>query len=71
MSSSHSPSRAAEIAEIASQVRDRNYRIEVAEDGIHVYNAKSHHVAADALSLYPKLGVESDGGACLLSRRRS
>ena len=52
---------AAEIAEIASQVRDRNYRIEVAEDGIHVYNAKSHHVAADALSLYPKLGVESDG----------
>ena len=52
---------AAEIAEIASQVRDRNYRIEVAEDGIHVYNAKGHHVAADALSLYPKLGVESDG----------
>ena len=50
-----------EIAEIAAQVRDRNYRIEVAEDGIHVYNARSHHVAADALSLYPKLGVESDG----------
>jgi dihydropteroate synthase-like protein len=50
-----------EIAEIAAQVRDRNYRIEVAEDGIHIYNANSHHVAADALSLYPKLGVESDG----------
>jgi dihydropteroate synthase-like protein len=50
-----------EIAEIAAQVRDRNYRIEVAEDGIHVYNARSHHVASDALSLYPKLGVESDG----------
>jgi dihydropteroate synthase-like protein len=51
----------AEIAEIADRVRDRNFRIEVAEDGIHIYNAKSHHVATDALSLYPKLGVESDG----------
>jgi dihydropteroate synthase-like protein len=49
-----------DIAEIAGQVRDRNYRIEVAEDGIHIYNATSHHVATDALSLYPKLGVEND-----------
>jgi dihydropteroate synthase-like protein len=49
-----------EIAEIAGEVRDRNYRIEVAEDGIHIYNATSHHVSTDALSLYPKLGVEND-----------
>src|SRR5262249_51435286 len=49
-----------EIAEIAGEVRDRNYRIEVAEDGIHVYNAAGHHVARDALSLYPQLAVEND-----------
>src|SRR5262245_11226729 len=49
-----------DVAEIAGQVRDRNFRIEVAEDGIHIYNATSHHVATDALSLYPKLGVEND-----------
>jgi dihydropteroate synthase-like protein len=51
----------AEIAESAAQVRDDNFRIEVAEDGIHVYNRAGHHVAQDAFSLFGKLGVERDG----------
>lgn len=51
----------AEVAELAAQVRDRNFRIEVAEDGIHVYNAQGHHIAPDAMSLFPKLGIEADG----------
>ena len=42
-------------------MRDRNFRIEAAADGIHVYNSDGHHVGRDALSLFPKLGVESDG----------
>jgi dihydropteroate synthase-like protein len=50
-----------EIAEFAEQVKDDNFRIEVAEDGIHVYHRKGHHVAQDAMSLYPKLGVAADG----------
>ena len=50
-----------EIAEFAEQVKDDNFRIEVAEDGIHVYNRKGHHVAQDAMSLFPKLGVAADG----------
>jgi dihydropteroate synthase-like protein len=50
-----------EIAGFAEQVKDDNFRIEVAEDGIHVYNRKGHHVAQDAMSLYPKLGVAADG----------
>jgi dihydropteroate synthase-like protein len=50
-----------EIAEIAAEVRDQNFRIEVAEDGIHVYNSKAHHVAHDAMSLFPTLDVLSDG----------
>jgi dihydropteroate synthase len=51
----------AEIAATAAEIRDTNFRIEVAEDGIHVYNRDGHFVARDALSLYPKLGVAADG----------
>ena len=50
-----------EIAALASEVRDRNFRIEAAADGIHIYNSEGHNTAKDALSLFPKLGVESDG----------
>lgn len=50
-----------EIAEAAREVRDKNYRIEIAEDGIHIYNRDGHHVARDAFDLFPKLGVEKDG----------
>src|SRR5579871_1467627 len=55
------PNTPREIAEFAKQVKDDNFRIEVAEDGIHVYNRNGHHVAQDAMSLYPELGVAADG----------
>ena len=55
------PVSAAEIAEVASAITDRNFRIETAEDGIHVYNRDGHHVARDAFALFEKLGVERDG----------
>jgi len=55
------PNTPAEIAELAAQVKDANFRIETAEDGIHVYSRAGHHVARDAFSLFPKLGVEADG----------
>jgi dihydropteroate synthase-like protein len=51
----------AEIAELAAQVKDDNFRIEIAEDGIHVYNRGRHEVAQDAFALFGKLGVEKDG----------
>lgn len=51
-----------EIAQNAAQVTDRNFRIEVALDGIHVYNRDLHEVAADPFALYPHLGVAADGG---------
>jgi dihydropteroate synthase-like protein len=50
-----------EIAALARELRDANFRIEAAEDGIHVYNRDGHYVALDALSLFPKLGAENDG----------
>ncbi|WP_029353990.1 DUF6513 domain-containing protein [Bosea sp. 117] len=50
-----------EIAGLAAQVKDRNFRIEVAQDGIHVYNRDGHHVAGDPFALFPHLKVEDDG----------
>lgn len=52
----------AEIREAAEQVKDRNFRIQVSADGIHVYNRDGFHTAADPFDLYPKLAVEADGG---------
>ena len=50
-----------DIAETSAQVKDGNFRIETAADGIHVYNRDGHHVAEDAFALFDKLGVETDG----------
>ena len=52
----------AEIDELAAQVRDANFRIEVAQDGIHIFNRHSHQRSGEAFSLFPGLGVEKDGG---------
>lgn len=51
----------AEIAELAAQVSDDNFRIEVAEDGIHVYNRHGHHIVVDPFDVFPRLEVERDG----------
>ncbi len=50
-----------EIAERVADVKDANFRIEVAEDGIHIYNKTVHRVAKTAMDLFPHLGVETDG----------
>ena len=51
-----------EIAETAAAVRDPNFRVQVSTQGLHVYNRDGHHVAADPFALWPKLGLEDDGG---------
>jgi hypothetical protein len=50
-----------QIAADAKEIKDANYRIEAAADGIHIYNRDGHHVAADPFQLFDKLGVEKDG----------
>ena len=50
-----------DIAGLAAEVRDTNFRILTADDGIHIFNRDGHYISRDALSLYPKLGVEADG----------
>jgi dihydropteroate synthase-like protein len=54
------PRSAAEIAELAAEIGDDNFRIEIAEDGVHVYNRQGHHVSPDAFGLFPLLAVAHD-----------
>lgn len=55
------PDTPAEIAEMAAMITDAGFRIEAAEDGIHIYNRDGHHVATDPFALFPQLDVEQDG----------
>ena len=56
------PYDAAEIGLIAEAIRDPNFRVQVAADGIHVYNRDGHSVEVDPFALYPGLKLEADGG---------
>jgi dihydropteroate synthase-like protein len=49
-----------EIEDTARAIRDPNFRVQVAADGVHVYNRDGHHVAQDAFALWPKLQLEQD-----------
>ena len=56
------PDSPAEIAEIAAAVRDPNFRVQISEQGLHVYNRDGHHVARDPFAFWPRLGLQHDGG---------
>lgn len=51
-----------EVAEMAAAIRDMNFRIEVTQAGVHIYNKAGHHVAQEPYALYPELDVADDGG---------
>ncbi|WP_448187971.1 DUF6513 domain-containing protein [Azospirillum sp. sgz301742] len=51
-----------QVAALAAQIRDPNYRIEVTEQGIHLYNRDGHHVAEDPFALYPRIDARGDLG---------
>lgn len=55
------PASSAEVREHAAGLRDLNFRIEVTDDGIHIYNRDGHQLATDPFELYAKLGVDHDG----------
>lgn len=55
------PYDAAEIEELARQVKDANFRIQVSSAGIDIYNRDGHQTATDPYALFPDLGVEEDG----------
>ncbi len=51
-----------EIKEFAAQVRDPSFRIQISQEGLHIYNRDGFHSALDPFDLYPKLHVENDAG---------
>lgn len=55
------PQSADEIAAAANEIKDDNFRIQTATDGVHISNRHGHHVARDPFELFAKLGVEDDG----------
>ncbi len=54
------PYQYAEIAELAAQIKDANFRIQTSAEGIHVYNRDGLHQATDPYDLYPLLEVDDD-----------
>ena len=55
------PQSDAEIMAGALEVKDDNFRIQVGEEGVHIYSRQGHHVSRDPFELYPKLNVDADG----------
>jgi dihydropteroate synthase-like protein len=49
-----------EIAAIAAQVRDPNFRVQVSPQGLHVYNRDGMRLGKDAFELWPQLGLDND-----------
>jgi dihydropteroate synthase-like protein len=56
------PDSPAEIAETAAAISDPNFRIQAAEDGVHIYNRDGHHISADPFELFSQLKLGSDVG---------
>ncbi len=55
------PHSSEEIAELASMIRDPSFRVQVSEEGIHVFNRDGLYLDKDPFNLFPHLGVENDG----------
>jgi dihydropteroate synthase len=49
-----------EIDQIAAQVRDPNFRVQVSARGLHVYNRDGMRLGQGAFELWPKLKLEHD-----------
>jgi dihydropteroate synthase len=49
-----------EIAAVAREVRDPNFRVQVSREGLHVYNRDGLRLARDPFALWPQLRLEDD-----------
>ncbi len=54
------PDSTEEIRTTAGAIKDPSFRIQVSEDGIHIYNRDGVRSANEPFRLYPQLGVEGD-----------
>jgi dihydropteroate synthase-like protein len=51
-----------ELEALQREIKDPSYRIQISSEGLHIFNRDGFHSALDPFGLYPKLGVEHDGG---------
>ncbi len=51
-----------ELKEMWANVKDKNYRIYVNQDGIHVFNNKNFYTEQDAAEFYQYLDIKNDDG---------
>jgi dihydropteroate synthase-like protein len=51
-----------EINDLAAQIKDPSFRIQISPEGVHIFNRDGLHSATDPFELFPKLHVENDGG---------
>ncbi len=51
---------AEQIAEFAGQIKDPSFRIQISEEGMHVYNRDGLFQGTDPFRLYPHLKVDDD-----------
>lgn len=51
-----------ELQELWKAIHDPSYRIQISQEGLHIFNRDGFHSATDPFELYPTLGVEQDGG---------
>lgn len=54
------PYTASEVEGLAALVKDPNFRIQVTEQGIHIFNRDGMHCDTDPFRLYPLLEVDDD-----------
>lgn len=51
-----------EIAAMAGAIKDPSFRVQISEEGLHIYNRDGMHSAVDPFALWPHLKLEHDGG---------
>jgi dihydropteroate synthase-like protein len=49
-----------EVKEIAGMIKDPSFRIQVTENGMHIYNRDGIYESIDPFALYPNLKVDND-----------
>jgi len=55
------PYSAAEIAELAAEIRDPSFRVQASDAGVHIFNRDGLRTGTDPFALFPHLGLEDDG----------
>ena len=51
-----------EIKETSKMIKDANFRIQVSNKGVHLYNRDGHYIEQDPFAFFPKIKLEEDGG---------